>query len=96
MSVSMLDAPETSRRKRALCCAFGDVLGGRVGVEAHGGGGGGEGAHEALEDCGHVGGVLCGEEDAEEEDEGCEEGEQARQFEGRGCGLQVGIEKRVR
>lgn len=66
MSISMFHTPETACRESALGGAFGDVLGGRVGVEAHGSGGGGEGAHEALEDCGHVCGVL----DESEEDTG--------------------------
>jgi len=52
-------------------------LSGRVGVEAHRGSGGGEGPHEALEDVRHVGVCVLGdsEEDADDEDDGSEDGE---------------------
>jgi hypothetical protein len=57
MSVAMLDAPEATSGEGAFCGAIGDVLSRRVGVEAHGGGSGGEGPHEALENVRHA--VWC-------------------------------------
>lgn len=53
VAVAVLDAPKAASCQGTLCSAFRNVLGGRVGIEAHWCGRRGEGAHKALKDGGH-------------------------------------------